>query len=102
MFIQKRKVSEPKSVKPSASATTSASSSAKKRKKNKLYCICQTPYDNTKFYVGCDVCSNWFHGECIGITEQMSDSLSEYICDACQDDSNKVYCLCRQPYDESQ
>ncbi|CAG7825806.1 unnamed protein product [Allacma fusca] len=96
---QKRKASD---AKGSTKSIAAAGSNAKKKKKNKLYCICQTPYDNSKFYVGCDVCSNWFHGDCIGITEQMSDSLSEYICDACQDDSNKVYCLCRQPYDESQ
>ena len=37
--------------------------------KKKLYCVCRTPYDNSKFYVGCDLCSNWFHGSCVGITE---------------------------------
>jgi len=74
----------------------------KRTTKTKMYCVCKTPYDNSKFYVGCDVCSNWFHGDCIGISEQMSQCLSEYICDSCQNESNKLYCLCREPYDEAQ
>lgn len=74
--------------------------------KKKLYCICRKPYDNSKFYVGCDLCSNWFHGDCVGITEAMSQTMSEFVCDACQKAQQKttreLYCLCRQPYDESQ
>ena len=72
--------------------------------KKKLYCICRTPYDNSKFYVGCDLCSNWFHGGCVGITESMSQTMSEFVCDGCQKarSTQQLYCLCQQPYDESQ
>ncbi|KAJ9577901.1 hypothetical protein L9F63_025239, partial [Diploptera punctata] len=74
------------------------------RKKEKLYCLCRTPYDETKFYVGCDLCNNWFHGECVGITEEMSKSLTEFVCTECRHarDTQELYCLCKQPYDESQ
>ncbi|XP_044734089.1 nucleosome-remodeling factor subunit NURF301, partial [Chrysoperla carnea] len=73
-------------------------------RKEKLYCICRTPYDETKFYVGCDLCNNWFHGDCVGITEEMSKSLSEFVCTECRHarDTQELYCLCKQPYDESQ
>merc|ERR1712029_1174900 len=73
-------------------------------KKDRLYCICKTKYDRTKFYVGCDICSNWFHGSCVGITAKMSKKMSEYICDECKSakESEQLYCLCRQPYDDSQ
>lgn len=73
-------------------------------KKEKLYCLCRTPYDETKFYVGCDLCNNWFHGDCVGITEEMSKSLSEFVCTECRHarDTQELYCLCKQPYDESQ
>ncbi|CAH1971965.1 unnamed protein product [Acanthoscelides obtectus] len=73
-------------------------------KKEKLYCICRTPYDETKFYVGCDLCNNWFHGDCVGITEESSKTLTEFICQECKQarDTQKLYCLCQQPYDESQ
>ncbi|EDW92692.2 uncharacterized protein Dyak_GE21036, isoform E [Drosophila yakuba] len=74
------------------------------RKKEKLYCICRTPYDDTKFYVGCDLCSNWFHGDCVSITEEASKKLSEFICLDCKRarETQQLYCSCRQPYDESQ
>nr|CAH7737126.1 unnamed protein product [Callosobruchus chinensis] len=73
-------------------------------KKEKLYCICRTPYDETKFYVGCDLCNNWFHGDCVDITEESSKTLTEFICQECKQarDTQKLYCLCQQPYDESQ
>lgn len=57
-----------------------------------------------RFYVGCDLCNNWFHGDCVGITEEMAKSLSEFVCSECTHarESQELYCLCRQPYDESQ
>ncbi|XP_032291521.1 nucleosome-remodeling factor subunit NURF301 isoform X1 [Drosophila virilis] len=74
------------------------------RKREKLYCICRKPYDDTKFYVGCDLCSNWFHGDCVNITEEASKKLTEFICTDCQKarETQQLYCSCRQPYDESQ
>ncbi|KAI5633082.1 PHD-finger domain-containing protein [Phthorimaea operculella] len=73
-------------------------------KKEKLLCICRTPYDNTKFYVGCEHCSNWFHGDCVGVTEEMSKTMEEYVCPDCRRaaETQELYCLCRQPYDNSQ
>lgn len=78
--------------------------SQKGLKKEKVYCICRTPYDETKFYVGCDLCNNWFHGDCVGITEESSKTLTEFVCAECKQarDTQKLYCLCQQPYDESQ
>ncbi|XP_046745032.1 nucleosome-remodeling factor subunit NURF301 isoform X7 [Diprion similis] len=86
---------------PGASTATTAGG---RIKKEKLYCLCRTPYDETKFYVGCDLCNNWFHGDCVGITEEMSKSLSEFVCTECRHarDTQELYCLCKQPYDESQ
>ncbi|XP_041977903.1 nucleosome-remodeling factor subunit NURF301 [Aricia agestis] len=79
-------------------------SNKKATKKEKLLCICRTPYDNTKFYLGCEHCSNWFHGDCVGITEEMSKSMEEYVCAECRRaaETQELYCLCRQPYDNSQ
>lgn len=78
---------------------------AKKNKEVKLYCICRTPYDDTKFYIGCDLCMNWFHGSCVGITESHAKSMNEWVCEDCtrvqEDPSQELYCLCRTPYDES-
>ncbi|XP_030753207.1 nucleosome-remodeling factor subunit NURF301 isoform X3 [Sitophilus oryzae] len=95
---------------PSRSKKTSKSHSSpnapnqKGLKKEKVYCICRTPYDETKFYVGCDLCNNWFHGDCVDITEESSKTLTEFICDECKSarEDQKLYCLCQQPYDDSQ
>jgi len=96
----KRKSTSHVSAKPKKKKTKSKTSDFDVTKK---YCICNTPYDETKFYVGCEKCSNWFHGDCIGITQSMADCLSDYICDVCQTTpAEKTYCLCKQPYDESQ
>ncbi|XP_063224982.1 nucleosome-remodeling factor subunit NURF301 isoform X2 [Bacillus rossius redtenbacheri] len=85
-------------------AASPGSGGASGRKKEKLYCICRTPYDPSKFYVGCDLCNNWFHGECVGITEESSKSLAEFVCTECKHarETQELYCLCKQPYDESQ
>ncbi|XP_058836423.1 nucleosome-remodeling factor subunit NURF301 [Topomyia yanbarensis] len=83
------------------------SKASKKRlsnKKEKIYCLCRTPYDDTKFYVGCDLCNNWFHGDCVGISEEQSKEINEFVCSECKHarETQELYCLCKQPYDESQ
>ena len=66
-------------------------------------CYCQVPYDETKFYVGCDICHKWFHGDCIGIDEQKSKKMNQFVCNNCESArSNELYCLCREPYDDNQ
>ncbi|KAL3875950.1 hypothetical protein ACJMK2_033849 [Sinanodonta woodiana] len=104
---------------PPTSAQAAESAKAKKRKqkviftgnnkslnpKRKLYCVCKTPYDDTRFYIGCDLCSNWFHGECVNILEDSAKFLDNYICDECKKQqecaTEELYCLCRTPYDET-
>ncbi|XP_060810725.1 nucleosome-remodeling factor subunit NURF301 [Amyelois transitella] len=89
---------------PSASRDSTPRINRKGSKKEKLLCLCRTPYDNTKFYVGCEHCSNWFHGDCVGVTEEMSKTMEEYVCPDCRraEETQELYCLCRQPYDNSQ
>lgn len=56
--------------------------------------------------IGCDLCSNWFHVKCIGLTEVQAKAMDKYVCNECRTDhktsTQELYCLCRQPYDESQ
>uniref|UniRef100_A0A096M732 Bromodomain PHD finger transcription factor n=2 Tax=Poecilia formosa TaxID=48698 RepID=A0A096M732_POEFO len=84
------------------------SSTSKDHKKDtKLYCICKTPYDESKFYIGCDLCSNWFHGACVGITEKEAKKLEDFVCNDCKrsqegQSNEELYCICRTPYDDTQ
>uniref|UniRef100_A0A3Q3JKA1 Bromodomain PHD finger transcription factor n=1 Tax=Monopterus albus TaxID=43700 RepID=A0A3Q3JKA1_MONAL len=70
-----------KSKKKKMISTTSTKES---KKDTKLYCICKTPYDETKFYIGCDRCQNWYHGRCVGILQSEANHIDEYVCPQCQ------------------
>lgn len=35
---------------------------------DRLWCICRKPHNN-RFMICCDVCEEWFHGKCVGITK---------------------------------
>uniref|UniRef100_A0A4W5JWS8 Bromodomain PHD finger transcription factor n=1 Tax=Hucho hucho TaxID=62062 RepID=A0A4W5JWS8_9TELE len=84
------------------------------KKEVKLYCVCKTPYDEAKFYIGCDLCSNWFHGACVGVTEKEAKKMDDYVCNGCkqgqdsqdsqdsQGTTEELYCICRTPYDQTQ
>ncbi|CAO1405011.1 unnamed protein product [Diamesa tonsa] len=48
-----------------------------------LHCSCQTLYDETKFYIQCDQCSIWYHGECEDVTSEQADLIDIYACKAC-------------------
>lgn len=34
----------------------------------------------------CDFCEEWYHGDCIGISEKESKSIKKYYCDRCKAD----------------
>jgi nucleosome-remodeling factor subunit BPTF len=52
-----------------------------------LYCVCRTPYDESKFYIGCDRCEDWFHGSCVGITKSEADRMDSYVCPRCRENT---------------
>uniref|UniRef100_A0A8C3B4G2 Bromodomain PHD finger transcription factor n=1 Tax=Cyclopterus lumpus TaxID=8103 RepID=A0A8C3B4G2_CYCLU len=70
-----------KSKKKKMISTTSTKES---KKDISLYCVCKTPYDETKFYIGCDRCQNWYHGRCVGILQSEANHIDEYVCPQCQ------------------
>ncbi|XP_074868119.1 death-inducer obliterator 1 isoform X2 [Carettochelys insculpta] len=53
---------------------------------NTLYCICHQPHNN-RFMICCDRCEEWFHGDCVGISEARGRLLErngeDYICPNC-------------------
>lgn len=55
-----------------------------------LYCICRKPYDVPRFMIACDRCDQWFHGECIGISEKEGEFIDLYFCAECA----KGMCVC--------
>ncbi|KAL7837223.1 hypothetical protein SRHO_G00269340 [Serrasalmus rhombeus] len=53
---------------------------------NALYCICRQKH-NKRFMICCDRCEEWFHGDCVGITEArgrlMERNGEDYVCPNC-------------------
>ncbi|XP_075439360.1 CXXC-type zinc finger protein 1-like isoform X3 [Ascaphus truei] len=49
-----------------------------------VYCVCRKP-DINCFMIGCDQCNEWFHGDCINITEKMAKAIREWYCIQCRE-----------------
>ena len=49
-----------------------------------LYCLCQQPYDSSRFMIECDICHDWFHGSCVGVEEYQATDIDLYHCPSCQ------------------
>ena len=54
-----------------------------------LYCICRTS-DTTRFMICCDHCEEWFHGDCVKITQSFSKKIQIYYCPLCQEKDNSL------------
>lgn len=54
------------------------------RDENVAYCICRSS-DSSRFMICCDFCEEWYHGDCIQITEKESKQIKKYFCDKCRE-----------------
>jgi len=34
-----------------------------------IYCLCRQPYVEGSFMLACDICDDWYHGPCVGVSE---------------------------------
>ena len=48
-----------------------------RRKVSLSYCICRRGKEG--FMIQCSDCNEWFHGECVRVTEQDADQIEDYI-----------------------
>lgn len=46
------------------------------------YCICRQPYEG--FMIGCDGCEDWYHGHCVGVSEEQANKVDKYLCLRCR------------------
>lgn len=55
---------------------------------DRLWCVCQKPHGE-KFMICCDICKDWFHGHCVGVTKLMGDRFEkqgkEWFCAECSE-----------------
>ncbi|CAN8100218.1 unnamed protein product [Discula destructiva] len=49
------------------------------------YCLCRGP-DDHRWMIACDMCEDWFHGECVGVDKAIGEALIvRYVCPRCTD-----------------
>jgi hypothetical protein len=71
-------------VKAKALGTPKKTKAAKKTAKvdmeidEELHCSCRLPWGN-RFMVVCDKCDIWYHGDCVGMTEDVSTILDSVL-----------------------
>lgn len=51
---------------------------------DEAYCICRSS-DSSRFMICCDACEEWYHGDCINITEKEAKHIKQYFCIACKE-----------------
>ena len=44
-----------------------------------------------RFYIGCEKCTDWFHGRCVGILQAEAENIEEYVCPKCEPNSRLNY-----------
>ncbi|CAG9832145.1 unnamed protein product [Diabrotica balteata] len=49
------------------------------------YCICRSS-DSSRFMIGCDACEEWYHGDCVKISEKDAKLIKQYICVRCKEE----------------
>ncbi|EPB77300.1 Bromodomain protein [Ancylostoma ceylanicum] len=75
---------------------------------NVLHCICRTTFNPRRFYLPCEMCYRWFHGRCVGITEEAYKDMDGWTCRECLQEAKRarqeqeLYCTCRTPYSDSE
>ncbi|KAL3689735.1 hypothetical protein R1sor_016044 [Riccia sorocarpa] len=48
-----------------------------------VFCLCEQPENPDLFMVQCDLCINWFHPACIGLSKAKVASMKSYVCADC-------------------
>jgi len=52
--------------------------------KNKItYCICRSS-DSQRFMIACDNCDEWYHGDCVGVSQSISKKIKAFYCHICR------------------
>lgn len=46
-----------------------------------VYCVCRA--NGEEKMVACDTCNEWFHLECIGLSEKLANQIPQFVCSAC-------------------
>ncbi|CAD6888190.1 unnamed protein product [Tilletia laevis] len=65
-------------------AAAGAESEAEMLLDDKLYCICKTLYDEERMMIACDHCDEWYHTQCMGMSDAKAELVDMFVCPACE------------------
>jgi hypothetical protein len=51
---------------------------------NRRFCVCRTRPDSTRSWIGCRLCLDWFHLECVGMDPHEVGEMVHWLCPECQ------------------
>ncbi|KAF5311748.1 hypothetical protein D9619_003221 [Psilocybe cf. subviscida] len=75
--------SDVKAEKPDDEADGADDSDGIPAEDDKLYCICKTKYDEDRFMIACDRCDEWYHTNCLHMSDLEVDLVDQFICPPC-------------------
>ncbi|WVQ68540.1 uncharacterized protein L199_006749 [Kwoniella botswanensis] len=94
-YLHKQAQSQAEEVVSALEKPASKSKSQAKGKKSKgkkvaegqVYCICKT--DNDGPMIECGECNDWYHFNCMGLTDDEAEKIHVYVCPECTETTNK-------------
>lgn len=56
---------------------------ASDKEDDKLYCVCKTQYDEDRMMIACDRCDEWYHTQCVNVSDVEIDLVDQFMCPPC-------------------
>jgi len=66
-----------------------------------IYCICKSA-DVNRFMIGCDHCEEWYHGDCINVTEKEAKYIKKFFCKECREKNSHLSIVYKSKFNEKQ
>jgi len=66
-----------------------------------IYCICRSA-DVNRFMIGCDHCEEWYHGDCINVTEKEAKYIKKFFCKECREKNSHLSIVYKSKFVEKQ
>ncbi|KAF5280187.1 hypothetical protein FQA39_LY18104 [Lamprigera yunnana] len=70
------------------------------RQDGQAYCVCRSS-DSSRFMIACDACEEWYHGDCIGISEREAKHIKQYFCIRCMEEDSTLQTRWRTKRDDT-